>query len=141
MLTRFVSLAVGTLCLFSVTVVKVWAQQCTQPPSGMVSWSPGDGNANDIIGNNPGTLQGRTTYVDGQVDQGFGFNGVDSFVNIPSPPAGSWNLGFTDAYTIDAWVKFDDINTYRPLFVRGTTNADDIEGGRVRLRARFPASR
>src|SRR5439155_8470225 len=30
---------------------------CVTPPSGMVSWWPGDGNANDIQGGNNGTLQ------------------------------------------------------------------------------------
>lgn len=29
---------------------------CTPPPSGMVSWWPGDGAANDLIGGNPGTM-------------------------------------------------------------------------------------
>ena len=32
-------------------------QTCTPPPPNMVSWWPGEGNANDIQGSNNGTLQ------------------------------------------------------------------------------------
>ena len=36
----------------------VSAQTCTPPPSGLVSWWPGDGNADDIAGT-IGTLRDR----------------------------------------------------------------------------------
>jgi hypothetical protein len=32
------------------------AQNCLQPPAGLVGWWPGDGNANDIQDGNNGTL-------------------------------------------------------------------------------------
>ena len=98
---------------------------CVAPPSGLVSWWPGDGNANDIRGGNNGTLQGGVTFAAGKVEQAFSFDGVDDFISIPVAA----NLGMTSAYTFDAWVKFDETNlaTFRPLAIRGTTNSHDID--------------
>jgi hypothetical protein len=42
-------------------------QSCTPPPSGLVGWWPGDGNANDIVG-------GDVAYVPGEVGQAFSFD-------------------------------------------------------------------
>ena len=36
----------------------VAAQICAQPPAGLVSWWPGEENADDIQGGNNGMLQG-----------------------------------------------------------------------------------
>ena len=68
----------------------------------MVSWLPGDGNANDIQGSNHGTLQGGATFVPGKVGQAFSFNGTDAYVRVPDnanlyPGAGP--------FTVDAWIK------------------------------------
>lgn len=45
------------------------------PPANIVAWYPGDGNANDIIGGNNGTLQGNTTFANGKVLQAFSLDG------------------------------------------------------------------
>src|SRR5947209_16679255 len=47
---------------------------CTVAPPGMVSWWPGEGNANDIRGENNGVLNGATIAA-GEVGQAFSFNG------------------------------------------------------------------
>ena len=79
---------------FAVTAIAA----CVTPPSGMVSWWPGDGNANDIAGSNTGTLQGGTTFTAGKVGQAFQFaNG--SSVSVPASPS----LDLTK-FTVDAWV-------------------------------------
>lgn len=75
---------------------------CVTPPPNMVSWWPGDGNANDIQGSNNGTLQGGAAFVPGKVGQAFSFNGTDAYVRVPDnanlyPGAGS--------FTVDAWIK------------------------------------
>ena len=75
-------------------------QVCTTPPSGMVSWWTGDGNTNDIIDSNPGTLQNGATFTTGQVGSSFSFDGVDDKVLIGNPV----NLRLQD-FTIDAWIK------------------------------------
>src|SRR5437763_2728435 len=74
-------LGVGVVLLFVVALGSyAVAQTCVQPPPGLVSWWPGDGNAKDIADGNPGTLQGGVTFASGKVGQAFHFNGVDGAV-------------------------------------------------------------
>jgi len=49
----FISLLV--LALISVSLNSALANPCIPPPYGMVSWWPGDGNANDIQDGNSAT--------------------------------------------------------------------------------------
>ena len=77
------------------------AQTCAPPPPDMVSWWPGDGNANDIQDGNNGTLQNGATFAAGNVGQAFGLDGVDDFVEVQNSP----NLNPTNQITIDAWYK------------------------------------
>jgi hypothetical protein len=72
---------------------------CVTPPSGMVSWWPGDDNANDIQDGNNGTIQGDITFAPGIVGEAFSSSGNGS-VSIGNPA----NLQLQD-FTIDAWVK------------------------------------
>src|SRR5262249_55983069 len=67
---------------FSLTAATV-PISCTPPPPGLVSWWPGDGNANDIRGGNNGTLQNGATFATGLVAQAFSFDGTDQFVQVP----------------------------------------------------------
>src|SRR5437762_12176106 len=100
------------------------AQTCTPPPPNMVSWWPGDANANDIQGSNNGTLQNGATFAAGMVGQAFRFDGVDDYVHVPAAAS----LGVANAYTLDAWVlSTGPTNTYRPIFYRGDSQGDDIE--------------
>jgi hypothetical protein len=65
----------------------------------LVGYWPFDGNLNDLAGTASGTfVGGQATYQKGQIGQAVAFDGVDDYVNIPSPenPA---------VYTISAWVK------------------------------------
>ena len=71
-------------------------QTCTLPPTGLVSWWPGDGNADDIEDGNDGTLLGGVTFAPGLVGQAFSFDGVDAFVSIHNPS----NLKITDGLTL-----------------------------------------
>lgn len=57
--------------------------QCAPSPSSMVSWWPGDGDANDSQGNNNGTLQNGATFADGKVGQAFSFDGINDYVQTP----------------------------------------------------------
>ena len=56
---------------------------CSAPPSGLVTWWNGDGNANDIVGANNGTLINGTSFAPGKVGQAFSLDGVDDYVEIP----------------------------------------------------------
>ena len=85
------------------------------PPAGMVSWWPGDGNANDIVGGNHGELMGGATFAPGMVGQAFSF---DTSLNSGVTVSSSANLNITDAITIDAWVKPSSFPNAYPTVVR-----------------------
>jgi hypothetical protein len=75
---------------------------CVTPPSDMVSWWPGDDNANDIQDGNNGTLQGNITFVPGMVGQAFSSMtpGGDALVGNPA------NLQLS-TFTFDAWIRLN----------------------------------
>ena len=75
---------------------------CLTPPSGMVSWWPGDDNADDIQGSNNGTLQGSATFAAGKVQEAFSLNGNGAYVRITD--TGSLNFEGSD-FSIDAWIQ------------------------------------
>ncbi len=92
------TLAVSALIAFA--TIDTRADTCTAPPSGLVGWWPGDGNADDIIGGNNGTLQNGATFSSGEVAQAFSFNG-SSYVD-----ASDSNLPIGDSSaTISAWIN------------------------------------
>src|SRR5881394_873039 len=71
------------------------AQNCATAPPGLVSWWPGNGNANDLVGGNPGTITtqflGQVLFSEGKVGTAFDFRGAN-FVEIPSIPLNSFTL-------------------------------------------------
>jgi hypothetical protein len=86
---------------------------CVTPPAGLVSWWPGDGDALDIVDGNHGTLMNGATFAPGEVRQGFSFDGVDDYVEIPFAA----NLAIGNAMTYDAWVKVHTTTgSYQTLF-------------------------
>src|SRR6266567_3096859 len=58
-------------------------QACAPPPSGLVMWLPGDGNANDIVSGNNGSLQNGASFAPGKVGQALSLDGVNDFVTFP----------------------------------------------------------
>jgi hypothetical protein len=75
---------------------------CVPAPSGLVSWWPGEGNADDVIGTNNGTLVGRVSYAAGEVGQAFSFYGTSGYVSIPDSP--SLDI-CVSSITVEAWIK------------------------------------
>ena len=64
------------------------AAGCVSAASDLISWWPGDGNANDIASTNNGMLRGgATANAAGEVDSCFSFDGTNSFVQVPDAPA------------------------------------------------------
>ncbi|NLZ03746.1 MAG: hypothetical protein GXY19_01060 [Phycisphaerae bacterium] len=60
---------------------------------------PFDGNLNDVAGTANGTFSGgQASYEKGRVRQAISFDGVDDYVDIPSPTNPS-------VYTIAAWIR------------------------------------
>ncbi|MCL5289358.1 MAG: LamG domain-containing protein [Acidobacteria bacterium] len=102
----FVKCFVAVLVMSSLTTGKASAQSCVTPPSGLIAWWPGDGNAKDIKNGNDGTLVGNTTFAPGIVGDAFGFAlsaksvGTD-YVQV----ANHRSLHVERALTIDAWIN------------------------------------
>ena len=113
--------AIASCLLVSAAVIgllstnRAQVQTCTPPPPNMVSWWPGDGNANDIQGSNNGTLLNGATFPTGEVGQAFSFDGTNDFVDVPTS-----NGLPTSTWTIDFWF-FLNTNTTSQAFV---TNFD-----------------
>ncbi|MFL6374830.1 MAG: LamG-like jellyroll fold domain-containing protein [Pyrinomonadaceae bacterium] len=78
----------------------------TVPPTGLVGWWGGDGDARDISGNaNDGILRNGAGFASGKVGQGFRFDGIDDSIDTSGSPNPSLNFGAGDL-TIEAWVNF-----------------------------------
>jgi uncharacterized repeat protein (TIGR01451 family) len=67
---------------------------------GVVSWWSAEGNANDVIGSNPGVLSNGTTFAAGEVGQAFVFDGVNDFVTA----ADSSSLRVSNI-TLEGWIN------------------------------------
>jgi hypothetical protein len=118
-MTRRVLCGLVPLLVFTLVGNAAAQQTCTQPPPGLVSWWPGNGNANDIADSNNGMVQGDATFVPGQVSQAFRFDGVDDFVRVANSPA----LEPT-TITVDAWVKSTAPGTFRYILSKGASACD-----------------
>jgi hypothetical protein len=79
--------------------VSVVPLNCTPPPSGLVAWCPGDGNAVDVTSGGSGTVQNGASYAPGLVGQCFNFDGVNQWV---SPPPGDLS-NIRDNFTMEFW--------------------------------------
>jgi hypothetical protein len=85
--TSTLLLAVGT-SLYTNNSTKLMATDCTPPPSGLISWWPGESSTADVIGTNCGTLSlSGAIYTAGQVGQAFCFDGTNGYMSIPDAPA------------------------------------------------------
>jgi Tol biopolymer transport system component len=77
---------------------------CVTPPSGLLSWWDGDGNANDLMNRNQGALHNGATFATGLVGEAFSFDGVDDYVSAPG-----MSIDSLQQLTIEAWVKLDSM--------------------------------
>jgi hypothetical protein len=110
----------GSIVLLALTfsINEAVAQSCTQQPTGLVGWWPGDGNANDIKGSNHGTLENGATFDTGKVSSAFRLDGTNDFVKIPKAP----ELDMTDQVTVEFWMKADADNLLN--FCQGLVTTD-----------------
>jgi len=87
---------------------------CTEPPTGLVSWWPGEASALDTASTNHGTLQAGINFATGKVGQGFVFNKTNSAVVIPASP--NLNIGAGNGFTLEAWINPTDVAQTHALF-------------------------
>jgi len=89
---------------FNESETLAYAQSCVTPPSGLVSWWPGDDNTDDIVNGHDGTLIDDATFDAGKVGQAFDLDGTDDFVEVDPYTGGSvfaFDLWFKPTLTID----------------------------------------
>ncbi len=92
---------------------------CMSPDSRMVAYWPAEGNAQDAVGSNDGTLVGSATATaEGQAGQAFHLE-PNSAVEVPHDEALNFGLG---DFSVSLWVKTVDTGT-SVLLSKGT--ADD----------------
>jgi hypothetical protein len=97
------------------------AQTCVQAPNGLISWWPGENDASDVAGSNPGTLENGVSFAPGMVGQAFLFDGLDDMVTGSTTTA--FPLG-SSPRTITAWVRVTSIGPRDAvLFHYGVGNA------------------
>lgn len=97
----FLACGAGGFCLIALTGAFVGASPDLFT-KGLVSCWPADGNANDIVDGNNGTLEGGVTYGRGKPGQAFVFDGSTGSVRVPD----SDNLRLkTNQFTLAAWIK------------------------------------
>lgn len=63
------------------------AQSCYPSPAGMVGWWKGDSDTVDVVSGNNGVLKNGAGFATGKVGPAFSFNGVNSYLEVPSSPA------------------------------------------------------
>ena len=102
--------------LLALSAAPLHAQtNCSPPPSGLVAWWPAEGNYNDFVGTNDGTLVGSASYVTGNVGSAWNLPG-NGYITVPSAA----NLR-PPQFTIECWIK--PANTGRPRY---TADVDTI---------------
>lgn len=111
-MNKFLRLSVFSILLLlpvgSQNVLAVGGPICVTPPSGMISWWPGDNNANDIQDGNHGTLQNGATFAAGKVGNGFSFDGSNDYVDVG-------DVDLPSTFTIDAWINSNSLGTFQTI--------------------------
>ena len=128
-ITNVAGAATSSVATLSVTV----PGSCQMPPSGLIGWWPGEGNANDIAYVDNGSLQGgATASAAGLVGNAFSFDGTNSYVQIPDTPTLDQNI-----FTVEAWVLFRSLTSaglggspagQQYIIFKQNTRSGDFEG-------------
>ena len=110
------SMALVALC--------VAAPAGADPPAGIIAWWPADGNAEDTVGGNDGTLQGGASFASGRIGQAFDLSGPADYVI-----ASHYSFGGGDDFTIALWTRLDQTPTQQAFAIE--TRKDQVFGWAV----------
>lgn len=87
---------------FTNTIEKVEAVE-----TGLISQWSAEGNADDVVGTNNGTMMNGAMFAPGRVGQAFSFDGIDDYVSVPD--SDYWNLTSLNG-TIEMWIKANTLS-------------------------------
>ncbi len=97
---------VGRLALVLIVAGVLPATGQVLAPSGLSAWWRAEGNANDSVGSNHGTMLGDAGFAPGAVGQAFRLDGVDDWVSIANTAAMDFGTG---DFTIELWMNLDSV--------------------------------
>ncbi len=98
-------------------------REITAIPSGLIGWWTGDADALDSLGQNNGRVHGNVTYVPGMVGQAFHFDGANSYLKVLTTDL---NPGSGAGFTLDMWIKADDLSNLQPVAGWAGTNTPGV---------------
>jgi hypothetical protein len=101
LILRMIVLAVLAVCQREIAVAQT--NLCDPAPAGIVGWWAAEGNANDSVGINHGTLKGSASFAPGEIGQAFSLDGITGCVFVPASP--SLDVGPSGGFTIEGWVS------------------------------------
>ena len=106
---RFIAI-VGTTTL----ILAAHSRGCVTPPSGLISWWPGESNANDVVGGNNGIAAADVGFIEGKVNQSFQFSpGNNAGVTVPA--SASLNVGVGAGFSLEGWIRPASATSQQPL--------------------------
>jgi hypothetical protein len=87
---------------------------CTPAPSGIVGWWPGEGNGNDVVGNNNAILESGVTFAPGEVGQAFQLlNFTNGWAHVPA--SSNLNVGAGPGLTMEGWINVSSVDGLHPI--------------------------
>jgi len=101
---------------------------CAMPGTSLVSFWPGDGNADDIHGGHDGTALNGVSYVAGRVGQAFSFDGSDDLVGSIGAPSTYSFIQNTGVFSIVAWIRLDNPAALLQQAITGNTQTTAEKG-------------
>lgn len=99
-------------------------KDCFTPPSGLVSWWPGDGDPTDMAGPNSGTFTAGT-YASGEIGQAFSFDGVNDSVSVPDSAS---LQALSTAFSVEAWVNPAALPAVDPYYDTAIVREESLSG-------------
>jgi hypothetical protein len=86
-----------------IAAASAYPAKADAPPDGVVALWRGEGDAQDNIGENHGSLAGGASFTNGIEEQCFAFDGVSGYVELTN--TGDMDFG-TNNFTVCAWAFF-----------------------------------
>jgi hypothetical protein len=90
----------------------------TNSTGSLIALWHGDGNAQDSVGSNHGTLIGGAAFSSGVAGQGFLLDGVNDYIRVPD----SATLHLAGEFTVEMWFKREDSSSYGALIDKRNWN-------------------